>query len=166
MTETEFTSYFEGIAGSLAAIADDPSAKLRRFARLEEVWDGLRAGIDARTSLLLVVQNEKGNIEGLGAGNLVERHRCAFAVVRQCRAGDYPAIRAAYDDSLQAARAILGRMARDKADGHQLMYALELHGISFQKLGPFLDLCYGYEITFSMAGKTACLFKHDPLQWL
>ncbi len=165
MTETEFTQYFQQLAQESIFILDSPTAKTRRFARLEEVWDGLRANIDASSTMLMIVKNEQGTIEGAGHGNLVETQQCGFMLVKKCRIGDFQQYQNAYDTTLSVARKIVGRMAKDKKEQHPLMTSLRIEGLQFSKLGPIFGDCYGYEVSFAMAQKNACDYKYLESEW-
>lgn len=163
MTELEFVSYFEQVATKLKAIGhDEPNGSIR-FARMEEVLNKIRSDLEFVPGM--VIKNESGSVQGLGKGNLVELHRCAFMILQHCPNDDYTVYQQAFNDSFEIGRKILGKMAKDKTDCIGIMLHLDLNSISWQKIGPVYDNCYGYEFTFSITEKASCAYLYYENDW-
>jgi hypothetical protein len=163
MNEADYIAYFKAIAENLIAI-QHVEGVAKRFAVVEEFPDAMKT-LNADKQIM-VIKNERGGIDGIGQGNLLELHECGVAILKKCRNGDFAAFQAAYDATLSSLRKILGRMAKDKREQHPLMLSLRLEGAQFEKIGPYADSLYGYELTFYMNSKNAFEYNYKPEDWL
>lgn len=162
MNELEYIDYFEAIAEAHNGIAHTQEAK--RFALIEEVWDGLNTEIDPST-LLMVIRNEEADAEEVGSSNLVEKHRCAFWVVKKCEPGAHAETRQAYTEALQTSRDIISKMVADKTEGHSLMAYFDRQSVRYRKEGPIFGNCFGYITEFTLAVKAGCHYRYDETRW-
>jgi hypothetical protein len=162
MNEQEFVDYFRALAEAFRPVAHSSSEK--RFATVEEFIESPRSLNTAK--MVLIVGNESGSIDGLGQGGALEAHYCSVALLRKAKAGSYPDIQAAYTETMDALRKVLGKMAKDKKELAQPMLWLRLEGLQFRKVGPQGDLLYGMEAKFTISPKGGMSYQYRPEDWL
>ncbi|MGB0521431.1 MAG: hypothetical protein ACPGJS_00655 [Flammeovirgaceae bacterium] len=163
MTELEFVSYFEDVAIMLKDICHDPTNHIIRFARMEEVLNKIRSELEFVPGM--VIKNEAGSIQGLGKGNLTEMHRCSFMILQQCANDDYTVYQQAFHETFVIGRKVLAKMTKDKIECVGIMLNLDLNSITWQKIGPVYDNCYGYEFHFSLTEKAGCAYTYNENDW-
>jgi hypothetical protein len=162
MNEAEYIAYFKAIAETLIAI-EHSEGVTKRFATIEEFPDAMKTMNTEKQ--VMIVKNERGGIDGVGQGNLLELHECSVSVLKKCRNGDFAAMHGAYQDTLTSLRKILGKMALDKRNNIPFALSLKLEGVQFEKIGPYSDCLYGYELTFYMNSKSQSLYEYQSGDW-
>jgi hypothetical protein len=171
MDITHYVAYFEDMATNHKSILHTPENP--KFARMniEEILAGRRSGIDF-TGYVLILESYEGQFADNGSDNIMNGQAGAMMVVKHVAPGDFDAEVTVLNDSLNILFSLLSKIKKDSDTFPQndtnryngLVKKIDFNSVSYHKVGPVMDNCFGYRMQFKFNESLDLSFK--PADWL
>ena len=154
----EYISYFRTIATNNKAIAHTNTEKHFYRIDISEVLEALRSDINYPALLL---ENHSGQIIDALSDNPKDSVNFGFAVVKAVdnRTDNYTDVENALSACHDICRQIISKMWKDAKRQDTIVQSIDLNTVTYEKVGPVFDNCYGYRVSGSIIAKADIYFN-------
>jgi hypothetical protein len=162
----KYVAYWQDLATHNKNILHTPENP--RFARMniEEIVNATRSDIDM-THNVMILESYEGQLGDNTSDNIIDNQSGAVMVIRHVEKNDFAAENTAQTDSKNILFSLLSKIKKDKetfpqSDANRsngMVKKFDFNSVSYHKVGPLFDNCYGFRLQFSFSESIDLSYK-------
>lgn len=167
MKFSDYIDYFETAAINHKVIAHDPNNDHHSFYKLEDILNGMSL---KNKHLCMVVENTETKLNDEKSDNIRKMKTGAVAILMPVANDDINGIVTAFDLTEEVAEDVASKILNDTRKSRSVTkptipIIVEPNSISITPLGPMLDNCYGWKVSFTINSKFSNGLQLDESKW-
>jgi hypothetical protein len=168
MTLAQYDTYFQEMAGRLAAIRHTVSHPRYAHYHIEEVIVGMRADLDL-SDFCLLQEDISGQLQSKSDEAVNDMQTGAILIIKHVAQDDFAGERIVLDQALKIAKQVMARMILDKRLAVNGQKPANLRGLNvsafyYEKAQNIFDHCFGYRLEYQYASIENLII--DPEEWI